>query len=111
MAADRIKLYLDAHVPRAVAQGLQRRGVDVVRAQETGMIDADDEDHLRYSEKECRVIVTQDADFLRLHSRGVTHCGISYAPQPTPARVIIHGLMLIYELLTPEEMKGHVEFL
>ncbi len=40
--AEPIKFYMDEQVPRAVTEGLRRRGVDVLRAQEAGMLEADD---------------------------------------------------------------------
>ncbi|MER3404413.1 MAG: hypothetical protein C4289_03950 [Chloroflexota bacterium] len=102
---------MDEHVPRAVAEGLRRRGIDVLRAQEAGMLEAADEEHLALALREGRVVVTQDADFLRLHAAGRAHTGIVYAPQGTPIGAIIRGLMLIHDVLGPEDMVNHVEFL
>jgi hypothetical protein len=39
------------------------------------------------------------------------HSGIAYAPQQTPIGNIVRGLMLIYQVLEPEDMVNHVEFL
>jgi uncharacterized protein with PIN domain len=108
---DRIKFYTDEHVAKAVAAGLRRRGVDVLTAPEAGLHPAADEDHLALAVQQGRVIFTQDADFLRMHATGVHHCGLIYAPQHTPIGQILRGLMLIYEVLSPEDMLNHVEFL
>ncbi|MBI4790771.1 MAG: DUF5615 family PIN-like protein [Chloroflexi bacterium] len=62
--ADKIRFYFDEHLPRAVAQGLRQRGIDVVRAQVVGLRRADDLEHLHFARRENRVIVTQDSDFL-----------------------------------------------
>ncbi|MDO9117903.1 MAG: DUF5615 family PIN-like protein [Nitrospira sp.] len=35
--ADQVKFYLDEHVPKAVAEGLRRRGVEVITVQELGL--------------------------------------------------------------------------
>lgn len=102
---------MDEHVPRAVTQGLRRRGVDVLTAQEAGMLGADDEQHVALALRQGRVIFTQDADFLRLNAAGLPHSGMVYAPQQTAIGTIVHGLMLIYDVLSPEEMASHVEFL
>ncbi len=59
---------MDEHIPKAVTEGLRRRGVDVLSAQEAGMSGANDYDQLSLAKKEGRVIFTKDADFLRLHS-------------------------------------------
>jgi hypothetical protein len=56
-------------------------------------------------------VFTQDADFLRLHASGAEHAGIVYASQQTAIGEMIYGLMLIIEVLEPEEMKGYLEFL
>ena len=109
--AERIRFYMDEQVHGAVVEGLRRRGVDVLKAQEAGLTSADDLRHLEFAAKERRVILTQDTDFLRLHNAGVSHCGILYAPQQMPIGRIVRGLMLIHDVLTPEEMINHVEFL
>jgi hypothetical protein len=58
------------------------------------------------------VLFTQDRDFLRLHAAGVTHAGIIYGAKDTRSvGTLIQGLVLIWELLEPEEMKNRVEFL
>jgi uncharacterized protein with PIN domain len=106
-----IKFYLDEHVSRAVAKGLRQRGADVLTVPEAGMIGASDEEHLALAEREGRVIFTQDDDFLRLSAQGYPHAGIVYARQPTQIGEIIYGLMLILQVLTPEEMRNHIEFL
>lgn len=102
---------MDEHVPRAVTEGLRRRGVDVVTVQELGLQTAGDNQHLERAAQEGRVVFTQDTDFLRLHAAGVPHRGIVYAPQQTPVPHILRSLMLIHDVLTPEEMVRHVEFL
>jgi predicted nuclease of predicted toxin-antitoxin system len=109
--AERIKLYTDEHVPRAVVRGLRERGVDTVTVSEAGMLGASDEEHLAFARREGRVLFTQDDDFLRLHASGVEHAGIVYARQPTIIGDMIYGLVLVVEVLDSEEMKGHLEFL
>jgi Domain of unknown function (DUF5615) len=104
--SQRIKFYVDEHVSR-----LRQRGADVLRVPEAGMMEAPDEEHLARARAEGRVIFTQDEDFLRLHAAGADHAGIVYAPQGTPIGPIIRGLMLIQQILDPEEMVGHLEFL
>jgi hypothetical protein len=111
LAVDRIRFCADEHIPRAVTEGLRRRGVDVVTIQEVGMQGAEDLRHLEYAARHGRVVLTQDADFLRLHAGGVSHAGIVYVPQQTPIREILRSLTVLYDLLRPEDMIGHVEFL
>ncbi len=108
--AERIKFYMDEHVPRRVTEGLRRRGIDVLTAQEAGMLEVEDERHLAIALGRGRVIVAQDDDFLHLHATGRQHTGIVYAPQQTAIGAMGRGLMLIYDVLSPEDMASHVEF-
>ncbi|MCY7357141.1 MAG: DUF5615 family PIN-like protein [Rudanella sp.] len=108
---DSIRLYTDENVARAVVDGLRRRNIDVLTCQAAGMMGATDEEHLAFAMAQQRVIYSQDDDFLRLHAKGVAHAGIVYAHQRVPTSLIIRGLLLIYEVLKPEEMQNHVEFI
>lgn len=107
----KIKYYMDEHIPPAVTKGLRRREVDVLTAQEAGMLDTDDDKHLALAVEQGRVIFSQDQDFLKMHNDQKEHCGIVYAPQQTAIGVLVRGLMLIFEVLTAEEMKNHIEYL
>ena len=93
-----------------MARALHRRGVDVQRTPEVGMLGASDEEHLVRAREEGRVIFTQDDDYLRLAAT-IEHAGIIYASPEKPLREIISGLMLIWQVLDAEEMWNHVEFL
>ena len=108
---ERIRLYTDEHVAKAVVRGLRQRGVDVLTVTEAGLLGASDEEHLTRARAEGRVVFTQDEDFLRLHAAGVEHAGIAYVPQGASIGDMIRGLMLISQVLEPGDMKGHVEYL
>ncbi len=75
------------------------------------MLEAGDDEHLAFASGAGRVVFTQDSDFLRLHAAGGQHAGIVYAPQQTAIGIIVGGLMLICDVLNPQDMMDHVEFL
>lgn len=107
----KIKFYLDEHVPKVVAKGLKRRGIDALTVSEADMLGASDEEHLIWALKEGRVIFTQDDDFLRLHTTKKNHAGIVYTHQGKSIGDIISGLTLIHQVLDSDDMENHVEFL
>ena len=72
---------------------------------EAGMLGASDQEHLAFARRERRVLFTQDADFLRLHASGAEHSGIVYPRQQRTVSEMIHGLMLVFELLELGEME------
>jgi predicted nuclease of predicted toxin-antitoxin system len=109
--ADRIRFHLDEHVDPAIATALRRAGIDVTTTNEAGLRTQDDLAHLSFARAEGRVIVTRDQDFLRLASEGVDHSGIVFYTANQSIREIIEGLILIYEVLTPDELAGQIEYL
>jgi predicted nuclease of predicted toxin-antitoxin system len=106
-----VRFYLDEHVPAVIADGLRRRGVDVLTTRDAGMRHAADTDQLVLATRQGRVVFTQDADFLRLHAAGTSHAGIVFARQGTAIGLIVRGLALIHKTLTAEDMKNRLEFL
>jgi hypothetical protein len=87
-------------------------GVDVTTTPEAGLRAAQDEEHISYGLATGRVVFTQDEDYLRLHAAGVEHRGIAFCYQQTRSiGQIIAGLLLIWEVLEPEEMAGRVEYI
>jgi len=83
----------------------------VLTVPEAGLLGASDEKHLKRASAEGRVVFTQDEDFLRLHASGVEHAGIVYTSKEASIRNIIYGLMLVFEILEPDDMTNHVEYL
>ena len=83
--AEAIRYHLDEHVATAVAVGLRSRGVDVTTTVEAGLMRASDLDQLAYARAERRVLVTHDADFLRLHGAG--HRTRASCTPPSDARL------------------------
>lgn len=110
--AGTIRFHLDEHVAGAVALGLRLRGIEVTTTAEEDLSAATDEQQLAFAAIRGRVLVTHDADFLRLHAAGRAHAGIAYCHQrDAVVGALVRGLVLIHALLTPEDMINHVEFL
>ncbi len=79
---------------------------------DAGLLKAHDPQHLAFARTTGHVLVTHDADLLRMANRGVPHMGIAYcAPRSRTTSEIVRTLLLIYEVLTPDEMANHIEFL
>ena len=107
-----MKFYLDEHIPKGVIEGLRRRGVDVLTVQEADRLGDSDEKQLAFATREGRVLVTFDDDFLRLDAAGIPHTGIVFSQ--TGRQTVgefIESLMLIANVIEPNEMKNHIEFI
>jgi hypothetical protein len=112
LATDRVRFYFDQHIPSAVARGLRRRGVDVLTAQEADRCSLPDHDQLSFCAEQGRVLLTFDDDFLGLAAGGVDHAGIVFCTASKYSiGELIYALLLLYEVLAPEDMVNHIEFL
>jgi hypothetical protein len=101
----------DEHISRAVIAGLRRRSIQVTTTKDAGLIGASDEVQLSFASQQGCVLVTQDDDFLKLHAKGLPHAGIAYAPQGVTVGYLVRSLVLIFQVLSPQDMINHVEFL
>jgi hypothetical protein len=114
----KIRLYLEEDsMSHALVRGLRARGAEVVTALEEGMIERDDEEHLKFAANIGRVLYSFNvADFYSLHSRylseGKEHAGLILTRQQqfTVGEQLRRLLRLIAKI-PAEEMKNRVEFL
>jgi len=107
----RIRYLTDEHVPDAVAKGLRARGVDVTTAAQAGTLQTPDPRVLAHAREKGWVVITYDADYLRLHKDGMQHAGIVFGTADMSIGTVITGALLVAEVLDADEMINHVEFL
>ena len=100
------------HIDPDVARALRQYGVDVTTTADAQLLNQPDTAHIAFIRKEKRVIVTGDADFLRFASNTKDHPGIVYGTNigESIGKIVRH-LTLIYEVLSPDEIAGRVEYL
>ena len=107
-----VAFHLDEQIPSALADALRSRGIDVTTTQDAGLIGVPDHEHLTFALRAGRVVVTQDVDFLRLHSDGIPHTGIAFWRQQTRSvGQVLRRLLLMHESMSPDDMKDRVEYL
>jgi hypothetical protein len=86
--------------------------VDVTTTPQAELVSESDEVQLAHALTQGRVIVTQDADFLRIVAAGVETAGVIFYPsQGRSIGYVIREILLIWEVLEPEDMRNHIEFL
>jgi predicted nuclease of predicted toxin-antitoxin system len=111
-----MRIYTDESVDVAIAQGLQRRGVDPFSARDLDKLGLTDDEQLIFAREEKATIFTHDADFLRTatqwNDEGKTHCGVIYCHQTTYGiGDFIRNLKTLATVLRSEDMINHIEFL
>ena len=107
---------MDVHVPRAITNGLRRRGVEVITAQEDGSAEFDDPTLLdRATELNCP-LYTQDDDLLvEARRRQLSHetfAGVIYSHQlRSSIGKCIDDLELVAKTFEPDDLKSRIEFI
>lgn len=112
------RLYIDEDsMDRDLVRALRARGVDVITAQEAGMMGHSDEDHLVYASSQGRVLYSFNrSDFFRLHSQyagdGKPHAGIVLARQQHySVGEQMRRLLKVMALRSADDMQDRIEFL
>ncbi len=111
-----ILLYMDHHVNRSIAEGLRRRGVDVLTSFEDGTATWSDEDLLTRATELGRVLFTQDDDLLEIAARwraaNRDFTGIVYAHQnDIDVGTAVRDLELLAKVYGREDLQNTVEYL
>ena len=113
-----IRLYLDEDAMDGdLVRALRARGVDVEPANEVGMIEREDDEHLTYATAQGRVIFSFNiGDFCRLHSEFLanqeSHAGIVVSRQQRySVGEQMRRLLKLMGAKTADEMRNQLEFL
>ncbi|MBI1935903.1 DUF5615 family PIN-like protein [Candidatus Woesearchaeota archaeon] len=108
-----IRIYSDEDVNIAVTEGLKRRGMKSYSCQEFGNIGLGDEDQIKFANSRKLVILTHDADFLRIIAeKKLNHSGIIFVQQSKlNVGELIRKIEFLVSIASEEDMKNHIEFL
>ncbi len=111
-----LRLYLNHNVPRAVAEGLALRDVDVLTAYADGSHESLDPSLLDRATELSRVLVSMDDDLLKEAARrqavGIDFSGVLYGHQLNCSiGTCVRELEHLAKACEPEELRGRVEYL
>ncbi len=101
----KLKFYTDTHIDRQVAVQLRSRGIEVVRCEDAGLREADDETHLEYASQNRLALITKDVGFRNRHFdwlvQGKSHSGIFFCADRYRAAVgtIVNACYLYAQLI------------
>ena len=105
-----MKFYVDENVHSAIVSGLEERGFDIKYVAEEGS-GLSDEAHLEIADRQGRVIITSDEDFLKL-DQGFDHNGVIFlTDQEMPIGEAIRQIGRISSKIKQRQFRNHIEFL
>lgn len=119
------KFYLDTHIAKVVAIQLRAKNIEILRCEEVGLGEADDDVHLAYAGEHGYTLVTQDGDFTGLHTKwleeGKSHAGILIAPSHLRGEAqisyIVKEIVSLIEMIATgagtfeQDIENHIIFL
>jgi predicted nuclease of predicted toxin-antitoxin system len=106
-----LKFLVDENVDISVSKALVYRGIDTLSVKVAGLLGASDDVILKFANNHDRIIVTQDADFLKFHSVNSSHKGMVFITRQMKVGDIVRGLEKVEILYNSEDMINNVLFL
>jgi predicted nuclease of predicted toxin-antitoxin system len=107
--------YADENLKQGVIEGLRRRGMDLVTAEDRGQRATEDDVLLATATAERRLLLTNDADFLRIHSEWMTagrhHAVIVFWAQERPVGEVIRRVLRYARQSTADVVADTVKYL
>jgi predicted nuclease of predicted toxin-antitoxin system len=86
-----LKFYTDTHIDKQVAMQLRQQDIDVIRCEDVGLAEADDETHLVYAAEHGYALITKDVGFQARHFQwlqdGKSHGGIFFCSDRNHAAI------------------------
>ena len=108
----RLRFHFDEHMPTAAVVGLRRRGVDATSSAEVGLLKAGDDVQLAHAHAAGRVMVTCDADYLRLHAVGQPHSGVAFWLLGNgDVGGIVRSIELVAQVYDADDLIGVLQYL
>jgi predicted nuclease of predicted toxin-antitoxin system len=74
-----VRFHLDENIDPDLGLGLRARGIEVTISRELSMLGTTDAEQLAFINSTRSVLVTHDADFLRIAATGAAHPGIVFS--------------------------------
>ncbi len=112
LGAGKLRFYLDENLPIAIAEQLQRRGIDAITVRDLTAFGESDRQQLARATEMARVMCSSDPHFIELATEGIEHHGIVFGQQD--AQTIgdwVNFLALMHAVYLPEEVSNRLEFL
>lgn len=107
---------MDEHIHIAITVGLQKRGVEVIRVQDVGLVATDDIVILEFAHLQGLIVFTMDDDFLALGAdkqrNEIPFSGLIYAKQHSLSiGQFINELELVAKGYDPIDVENKVVYL
>jgi predicted nuclease of predicted toxin-antitoxin system len=106
---ERLRFHLDESLTPTIARSARLRAIDITDSHGESLLGLSDDDQWKFSQREQRVLVTSDADFLRICQENPNHFGIVFCLTSKIGTIVKH-LELLTQDVTGEIMQGRIDY-
>ncbi|MCY4020175.1 MAG: DUF5615 family PIN-like protein [Chloroflexi bacterium] len=108
-----LRFYLDELMPVAIAEQLNRRGIDTITVRDLSLQGYPDAHHLQLAHELGRVLCTLDDDYFSLLSDNAAHSGIVFGSRKDRREIgaWVRFLTWMHQKYKREDMRNRVEYL
>lgn len=109
----KLRFYLDELIPVAIAEQLNRRGIDTITVRDLRLQGRSDAHHLNLVSEMRRVLCTLDDDYFGLIEDGASHSGVVFGARKDLRSIgtWVRFLVWMHESYSQDDMKNRVEYL
>ena len=113
MADQKLRFYLDEHMPVVIAKELRRRNIDAITVKELELRGKSDDSHLDRATAMGCVVCTMDDDFVELATSGIQHTGIVIGVRKDRKAIgtWVRFLVWMHQTYIRQDMRNRVEYL
>ena len=109
----KLRFYLDELMPVAIAEQLNRRGIDTITVRDLRLQGRSDAHHLNLASELGRVLCTLDDDYFGLIEDIASHSGVVFGARKDFRSIgtWVRFLIWMHESYSQDDMKNRVEYL
>lgn len=109
----RLRFYLDELMPVAIAEELNKRGIDTITVRDLRLRGQSDSHHLQLANEMGRVLCTLDDDYFDLIKNVESHSGIVFGSRKDRRSIgtWVRFLEWMHQMYKREDMRNRVEYL
>jgi predicted nuclease of predicted toxin-antitoxin system len=106
---ERPRFHIDESLSPTIARAARLQELDITDSQGESLLSHSDREQWEFCQREGRVLITSDADFLRICRQSPNHFGIVFCLTQRIGAIVKH-LELLSQDVTEEMMQGRIDY-
>jgi predicted nuclease of predicted toxin-antitoxin system len=104
-----LRFHLDESLSPTIASAARLKALDITDSHGEALLGHSDYEQWEFSQRKGRILITSDADFLRICKENPYHFGIIFCLTQRIGAIVKH-LELLSQDVTEETMQGRIDY-